>query len=78
MQFTYHDLEHFNHLHQLKKTLSKSIKHWRSNSRYSQTINYDFCLNKFPICCLLIVSKVVVKFMYCVGYGHAEYVLYKH
>ncbi len=27
------------------------------------TINYDFSLNKFLICCLLIV-KVVVKFRY--------------
>ncbi len=36
----------------------------RSNSRYKQTINYDFCLNKLLICCLLIVSMVVVKFRY--------------
>ncbi len=41
------------------------------------------CLNKLLICCLLIVSKVVVKFMYLVGlgmleYGHAKYVLYKY
>ncbi len=28
--------------------------------------NYDFSLNKFLICCLLIVSKVVVKFRYYV------------
>ncbi len=26
-----------------------------------QTINYDFCLNKLLLCCLLIVSEVVVK-----------------
>ncbi len=26
------------------------------------TIDYDFCLNKTLICCLLIVIKVVVKF----------------
>ncbi len=29
--------------------------------------NYVFCLNKLLLCCLLIVSKVVVKFRYCVG-----------
>ncbi len=33
------------------------------------TINYDFPLNTFIICCLLIVSKVVVKFRYWVGLG---------
>ncbi len=37
---------------------------------FEQTINYDFCLNKLLICCLLIISKVVVKLM------DAEYVLY--
>ncbi len=48
-----------------------------------KTINYEFCLNKLLICCLLIVIKVVVKFRYWVGLGmynmndHAEYVLYK-
>ncbi len=41
------------------------------------TINYDFYLNKLLIFCLLIVSKVVVKFRYGVGlrdlkYGHTE------
>ncbi len=37
----------------------------RSNS------NYEFCLNKLLICCLLIVSKTVVKFKcrYWVGLG---------
>ncbi len=37
----------------------------RSNSH----INYDFCLNKLLICCLLIVSYGVVKFRYWVGLG---------
>ncbi len=37
----------------------------------------SFPLNKLPICCLLIVSNVVVKFTYevelkDVKYGHAE------
>ncbi len=41
----------------------------RYNYHYQQTINYDFCLNKLLICCLLIVSKVVVKFRYRVGLG---------
>ncbi len=57
----------------------------RSNSLYKQTINYDFHLNKLLICCLLIVSKVVVEFFFVevlgriryVEYDHAEYVLYK-
>ncbi len=35
-----------------------------TGSHYKRTIHYDFCLNKFIICCLLIVSKVDVKFMY--------------
>ncbi len=34
--------------------------YFKVNSRYLQTINYDFCL-KLVICYLLIVSKVVVK-----------------
>ncbi len=34
---------------------------------YLQTINYTFCINKLLICCLLMVSKVVVKFRYWVG-----------
>ncbi len=34
----------------------------RSNFYYN--INYDFSLNKLLIFCLLIVSKVVVKFRY--------------
>ncbi len=45
------------------------------------TINYDVCLNKLFIYCLLIACKVVivvVKFRYWVGlwdakYGHEEY-----
>ncbi len=41
------------------------------------TIIYDFFLNKLLICCLLIVSKAVVKFR-DVEYGHAESVLYKY
>ncbi len=41
----------------------------RSNSRCYETINYDFCLNKLLICCLLIVSKIVVKLRYWVGLG---------
>ncbi len=44
-------------------------------------VSLNFSLNKFPICCLLIVSKVVVMFRYWiryVEYGHAEYVLYKY
>ncbi len=28
------------------------------------TNNYDFCLHKLLICCLLIVSKIVGKFRY--------------
>ncbi len=48
----------------------------RSNSHYKQTINYDFSLNKLLHFCLLIVSKVVVKFrIRDVEYVHAEYVL---
>ncbi len=44
----------------LKKTGSYFIL--RSNSHYEQPINYDFCLNNHLFSCLLIVSKVVVKF----------------
>ncbi len=40
----------------------------RSNSHYYQTINYTFPL-KLLICCLLMVSKVVVKFRYWEGLG---------
>ncbi len=36
------------------------------------TINCDFYLNKLLICCLLIVSKVVVKLRYGVGLEYAE------
>ncbi len=32
-------------------------------------IIYDFCLNKLLILCLLIVSKLDVKFRYWVGLG---------
>ncbi len=41
---------------------------------------YDFCLNKLLICCLLIVSKVVVigSIGRDVEYGHAEYMVYKY
>ncbi len=54
----------------------------RSNSFYQQTINYEFCLNKLIICCLLIVSKVVVKVRVLrrirdVEYDIADYVFYK-
>ncbi len=39
------------------------------NREHLFTINYDFSLNKLLICCLLIVSKVVVKFRYWVWLG---------
>ncbi len=42
-----------------------SVTLW--NREHLFTINYDFSLNKFLICCLLIFSKVVVKFRYGVG-----------
>ncbi len=32
------------------------------NSHYYLTVNYNFCLNKLLIFCLLIVSKVFFKF----------------
>ncbi len=43
------------------------------NSHYQITINYDFCFNKLLICCLLVVSKVVVKFRYMLGLRDLEY-----
>ncbi len=36
-------------------------------------INYIFCLSKLLICCLLIVSKVVVKFRYGVELRDIKY-----
>ncbi len=66
-----------------KNKIKHYLKIWCShfifggNSYYQLTINCDFCLDKFLICCLLIVSKIVVKFRYGVGlrdlkYGHAN------
>ncbi len=45
--------------------------------QFSLLTNYNFCLNKLLICCLIIVSNVVVKFRYVVvlrdlKYGHVE------
>ncbi len=51
----------------------------RLNYHYYKNLNYDFCLNERLICCLLIVSKVVVKFeIRDVEYGHAECAFYKY
>ncbi len=43
------------------------------NSHYQITINYDVCFNKLLICCLLVVSMLVVKFSYMVGLRDLEY-----
>ncbi len=48
----------------LKNTVGKKKKSMGTNSNYKLTINYVFCLNKLIICCLLLSSKVVVKFRY--------------
>uniref|UniRef100_A0A671QA56 Pleckstrin homology and RhoGEF domain containing G1 n=1 Tax=Sinocyclocheilus anshuiensis TaxID=1608454 RepID=A0A671QA56_9TELE len=45
----------------------------RSNSCHQQTINYDFCLNKLLICCLLIVSKVIFISALKYFFGHCIY-----
>ncbi len=39
--------------------------HYNRDKKFS----YRYIPNKFLICCLLIVSKVVVKFRYWVGLG---------
>jgi len=48
-----------------------------TNSHYYLIINYIFCNIKLLICCLFVVSKIIVKFKYEVGcrdlkYGNAE------
>ncbi len=65
---------HFNMLHE--KHLMAQVTYF-FGSHFSLGTNYDFCLNKILICCLIIVSKVVVRFIYVVGlrnlkYGNAE------
>ncbi len=49
-----------------------------SNSLWS---NFDICLNKLLICCLLIVSRKLslgIGRISDIEYGHAECVLYTH
>ncbi len=58
-------------------SLQRSVTLYFGDQFSLLTNNYDIYVNKILICCLLTVSKVVVKFRYGIGlrdrkYGHAE------
>ncbi len=61
-----HNVERFECLEKAEKRYINVMNYYYY---YLLTINYDFSLNKLLICCLLIVSKVVVKFRYWIGLG---------